>query len=165
MKYMMVNTKDKETKNLYDLYKHYNDKVIMKLEYIPTGINDAYRFFINAELREVSFEDASICVSDDEDRPVFFDLLYILDNDRKIYEHFLFETFDYTMKESSCKGMKDELMLKKAIVQRKTFYGMINPTFFLTLLNDDECIQILLDQGFVGLNLIGFKIEVTIISV
>ena len=60
MKYMMATKKDeKEIKNLYDLYKHYNDKVIIELEYIPIGIADAeFSFVIDAELREVSFHDS-----------------------------------------------------------------------------------------------------------
>lgn len=167
MKYMMVTKKDeKEIKNLYNLYKHYNDKVIMQLEYIPIGIDDAeFSFVIDTELREVSFHDSSICVCNDEDKPVFFDLLYIMENDdRKIYEHFLFENYNNNMKEALFNDMQDELMVEKAIDQCKIFYGMINPTFFLTMLNEDECIQILLEQGFVGINLEVFNIQVTILN-
>jgi hypothetical protein len=166
MKYMMVRKQDKGTENLYNIYKHYNDEVIMKLEYIPTGIADAdFSFVIDVELREVSFEDASICVFDSEDKPHFFELFYILEsNDRKIYEHFLFETFETNMKETLSNEIKDEKMVEKAIDQCKIFYGMINPTFFLQLLNDKECIQILLKNGFVGINLEVFIIEVSIIQ-
>ena len=166
MKYMMARKNDKEIKNLYDLYKHYNDKVIMSLEYIPTGIEDAdFSFVIDTELREVSFDDASLCVCDNEDKPVFFDLLYIMENDdRKIYEHFLFDTYHSNMKEALYKDMENKEMVEKAIDQCKIFYGMINPTFFLTMLNEDECIQILLENGFVGINLEVFDIQVTINS-
>lgn len=166
MKYMMVKKQDKGTENLYDLYKHYNDEVIMKLEYIPTGIVDAdFSFVIDVELRNVSFEDASICVFSVEDKPFFFDLLYILENnDRKIYEHFLFETFETNMKETLANEIQDALMVEKAIDQCKIFYGMINPTFFLHLLNDSECIQLLINNGAVGINLEVFVIEVTIIQ-
>ena len=165
MKYMMATKKDeKEIKNLYDLYKHYNDKVIIELEYIPIGIADAeFSFVIDAELREVSFHDSSICVCDNEDNPVFFDLLYIMENDdRKIYEHFLFENYNNNMKEALLEDMQDESMVEKAIDQCKIFYGMINPTFFLTMLNDNECIEILLEQSFVGINLEVFAIQVRI---
>ena len=96
MKYMMVRKQDKGTENLYNLYKQYGEEVTFNIEYVATGIDANFTFVIAAELRKVSFHDASICVFDIEEDPCFFDLYYIMDDgDKNIYEHFLFETFHF----------------------------------------------------------------------
>lgn len=165
MKYMMARKKEKGTKNLYDLFKHYNDEITFDIQYVPTGIDTSdFSFGIESELREVSFEDGSMCVLDDESTPHFFDLYFILENDDKhIYEHFLFETFDSNMEHNLANEIQDKELLDKAINHCKIFYGMLNSTYFLNLLNDQECIELLLNDGAVNINFELFVLEVRIV--
>lgn len=161
----MVRKKDKGIENLYDVYKHYNGEVTFDIEYIPAGMDADFSFRIESELRNVSFEDASICVFDVEDKPQFFDLYFILDSgERMIYEHFMFETFESNLNKRLAEIITEKDILEKATKQCKLFYGILNPIFLLNILNDKECVQILLDTGAVYVDLDFFGLEINIIN-
>lgn len=163
MKYMMARKRKEDNKNLYDLYKHYNDEIMFDIEYVPSGIDADFSFKIESELRKVSFEDASICVFDVENEPCFFDLYFILDNgDKHIYEHFLFETFENNIQNALAETIKEQEILEKAIKHCKIFYGMLNSIFILNMINEHECIELLLEDGAVNINFDVFVLEIVI---
>lgn len=154
---------DKEYVNLFDVYKHYNDEVTLKIEYKPTGIDDNFNFRIDAELSKVSIHDASLCVGDFEDEPFCFDLCFKYGNDKTIYEHYLNDCFEVNLKETLVNEIQDELELLKAQKHYQIFIAMINPMFFLSILNEHENVKALLDVGAINLDFDVFVLEITIV--
>ena len=151
MEYVVVRLNN-DVMNLSDLYNHYDNNITFKMEYVLSGMDSDFSFRIDAELKEVSTNDASLCVGDFEDGAFGFDLFYECDSGKMKYEQFLLKTYAGNLKETLVDEFQDMLHLEKAKKHLRTFYGILNPTFLLNLINQQENIQTLIKDGAINID-------------
>lgn len=153
---------DKDIVNLKDLYKQYNEDITFKIEYVLTGIDADFSFVADAELKEVQQEHSSLCVGDFENGAFGFDLFFELDNSMVNYEQYLIKTFSGNLNETLVDEIEDALHLEKAQKHLRTFYALLNPTFFLNLINEQENLKTLMEDGAINLDFDVFVLQITI---
>ncbi len=162
MQYIVVR-KDKSILNLNDLYKHYNGNISFHIEHVVTGIDADFSIGVDAELKQVeSTKDASLSVGDFEDGVFDFDLFFELDGGLAKYEQYLLKMYVGTLNETIVDEIQEKYLMEKAQKHCMMFFALLNPTFFLNLINQHENIQELIDVGAINIDFDVFVLEISI---
>lgn len=161
MDYIVVR-KDKSILNLNDLYVHYNKRISFHMEHVVIGIDSDFSICADAELKEVESNLASYCVADFEDGAYCFNLYFELDNGMVNYDKYLLKMYTGTLNETIVNEMQDKMIIEKAQKHCKLFFALLNPTFFLHMINQQEYLQELMENGAINIDFDAFVLEISI---
>ena len=158
----VVLRKNKSILNLDDLYVHYNKSITFHIEHVVIGIDDNFSISADAELKEVESKYASYCVADFEDGASCFNLYFELDNGMVNYDKYLLKMYVGTLNETIVNEMQDKIIIEKAQKHCKLFFALLNPTFFLHMINQQENLEALMEDGAINIDFDAFVLEISI---